>query len=49
MLIHKDTYVYLFDSLEQAKDYAAIYCRGSYEFYIIVDKVENEVTYKWSY
>lgn len=49
MLIHKDTCVYLFDSLEQAKDYAAIHCRGHYEFYVIVDKVKNEVAYKWSY
>lgn len=49
MLIYKDTYVYLFDSYKQARDYAGIHCRGKYEFYIIVDKVKNEVIYKWSY
>lgn len=49
MLIHMDEYVYRFNYLEAARYCAERYCRGKYEFYVIVDVEENEVVEKWSY
>lgn len=49
MLIHMCKNVYRFDSLIRAKLYAIMQCRGRYEFYIIVDTVENKVVDNWSY
>lgn len=49
MLIHVDKYVYRFNEYEQAESYGVKYCRGSYEFYIIVDTEIDVVVYRWSY
>lgn len=49
MLIHMDEFVYRFECLERAKDFAIRVCRGSYNFYIIVDTEENVVVESWSY
>lgn len=49
MLIYRDRYVYRFESLSQAKDYAINNCRGSFEFYVIVDTEEDTVVESWSY
>ena len=49
ILIHKDKYVYRFNQIDDAKDYGMKHCRGSYEFYIIVDTEEDQVVYSWSY
>lgn len=49
MLIHLDKNVYRFKCLWEAQNYAKRNCRGSYEFYIIVDTKENKVISKWSY
>lgn len=49
MLIHMDRKIRRFESIEAAKGYALCHCRGNYEFYIIVDTLENEVVYRWSY
>ena len=49
MLIHMDKNVHRFDSLRRAILYAMEHCRGSHEYYIIVDTVENKVIDKWSY
>lgn len=49
MLIHMDRKIRRFDNQEQAESYALCHCRGSYEFYIIVNTEEDEVVYRWSY
>lgn len=49
MLIHICKGVFRFDSLIWAKLYAIMHCRGRYEFYVIVDTVENKVVDEWSY
>ena len=49
LLIHKDRYVYRFRWLSEAKRYAICNCRGSYEFYVIVDTEKDEVVDSWSY
>lgn len=49
MLIHMDKYVYRFIWLGIANYYAKTFCRGSNEFYIIVDVEKNKVVKKWSY
>lgn len=49
MLIHNDEFVYRFKWLELAKLYAIGHCRGSYEFYIIIDTERDRVVYKWHY
>lgn len=49
MLIHMDKIVHRFDSLRRAILYAMGNCRGSHEYYIIVDTVENKVIDKWLY
>lgn len=49
MLIHMDRHVYRFKYLWEAQRYASIHCRGSYEFYVIVDTKEDKVVCKWSY
>lgn len=49
MLIHMDKYVYRFNWLEAARYYAQVHCRGSYEFYIIIDVETDEVVEKWCY
>lgn len=49
LLIHKDKYVYRFKRRIDAQRYAICNCRGSYEFYVIVDLEKNEVISRWSY
>lgn len=49
MLIYKDAKVYRFECLSQATSFANTHCRGKYEFYVIIDTVENQVVSKWSY
>lgn len=49
MLIYMDKYVYRFNWLVTARNYAKMRCRGTYEFYVIVDVEKNEVVEKWSY
>lgn len=49
LLIHMDKYVYRFKWLTEAQRYAVSHCRGSYEFYIIVDTEKDEVVNSWSY
>ena len=49
MLIHMDKNVHHFKWLSEAKRYAIINCRGSYEYYVIIDTRKNEVVDKWSY
>lgn len=49
ILIYMDRYVYRFAWLELARRYAKKHCRGSYEFYVIVDTEKDEVVDKWSY
>ena len=49
MLIHKGKFVYRFKYLSEAVRYAICHCRGSYEFYVIVDTERDEVVNSWSY
>lgn len=49
ILIHNDTFVYRFEFLVLAERYASSFCRGIYEFYVIVDTEKDEVASRWSY
>lgn len=49
MLIYMDKYVYRFKWLTQAQRYAASYCRGIGNYYIIVDTERNNVVNTWNY
>lgn len=49
MLIYMDKIVHRFATLQLAQDYAKLHCRGTYEFYVIVDTEKDEVVDKWSY
>lgn len=49
MLIHMDEEIRRFADVEQAKSFAQCHCRGSYEFYVIVDTEDDRVVNKWSY
>ena len=48
MLIHMNKDVYRFNCIPRAKMYAQYNCRGTNEFYIIVDTMENIVIDSWS-
>lgn len=47
VLIHNDERIYRFKSLEEAKTFGACCCRGSYNYYAIIDMERNVVVYKW--
>lgn len=49
LLIHMDKNVRRFKSIASAINYTKKYCRGNYEFYVIVDTEEDKVVCKWSY
>lgn len=49
ILIHKNKYVYRFKWLTTARRYAIKNCRGSYEFYVIIDLQKDEVVDSWNY
>lgn len=49
MLIHMDKNVHRFKWLSEAQRYAICHCRGSYEYYVIVDTEKDKVVDKWSY
>ena len=49
LLMHVDRYVYRFESLMEAQLYAYYNCRGSYEFYVIVDLEEDRIVSSWYY
>lgn len=47
MLIHMDKNVHRFRYLKQAKLFAVDNCRGSHEFYIILDTEKDKVVCRW--
>lgn len=49
MLVHNNEFVYRFESLIAARSFAEINCRRNYNYYIIVDTVEDKVVASWSY
>lgn len=49
MLIHVKKNVYRFSKFSEALVYAKEHCRGSYEFYVIVDTEKDIVVEEWSY
>lgn len=49
LLIHNDEYVCRFKTMLEAKTYAQKNCRGSHDFYIVVDLEIDAIVKTWVY